>query len=52
MLGRIAFQAAAAGSYNPDEYHINFSDVNLIAIFLIIIGILFGYCFLKKEQNK
>ena len=27
MLGRVAFQAAMKGSYNPDNYYINFNCV-------------------------
>lgn len=52
VIGRVAFQAAAAGSYNPDEYHINFGEVNLLALALIVVGTVFGYYFFKKEQNK
>ena len=50
-IGRVAFQAAMAGSYSPNEYHINFLGVNFVAICLIIIGIVFGYKFYKSETK-
>ncbi|MDI3477949.1 MAG: hypothetical protein PWQ59_1474 [Thermoanaerobacterium sp.] len=50
-IGRVAFQAAMAGSYNPSEYYINFFGVNAIAICLIIIGIVFGYKLYKSETK-
>lgn len=50
-IGRAAYQAAAAGSYNPNDYHINFLGVNFAAICLIIIGIVFGYRLYKSERR-
>ncbi|MTI70532.1 MAG: hypothetical protein FH751_09810 [Firmicutes bacterium] len=50
-IGLVAFQARMAGSYSPKEYHINFLGVNFIAICLIVLGIVFGYLFYKRETK-
>ena len=39
VLGRVAYQAAAAGSYSPMSYDTSFSFANTIAVLLIIVGI-------------
>ncbi|MEG0913980.1 MAG: hypothetical protein RSG53_10295 [Oscillospiraceae bacterium] len=39
ILGRIAYQAAAAGSYNPNDYTVSFLFANVIAVLLMIAGI-------------
>lgn len=39
-LGWIAYQSAAAGSYDPSKYEISFGIANLLAIFLTVLGIL------------
>lgn len=46
-IGKVAFQFAMAGSYSPNEYHINFLFVNIAAICLIIVGIGLGHKFYK-----
>ncbi|PWU67399.1 MULTISPECIES: hypothetical protein [Gracilibacillus] len=48
MMGRIAFQAAMAGSYSRSDYIVNFTVINLFAILLILVGILAGYKIYKK----
>jgi len=52
VLGRVAYQAAAAGSYSPREYSVTFSFPNTIATILVIVGILqLVYSFkLKKDE--
>ncbi len=50
QIGRAAFQAAMAGSYSPRDYYINFLGVNLMAITMIVIGIVFGYRFYKCDR--
>lgn len=50
-IGLAAFQAAMAGSYNPNDYHINFLGVNSAAICLIIIGIVLGYRIYTSEKK-
>ena len=40
VLGRVAYQAAAAGSYSPLSYDVSFTFANMIAVLLIIVGIL------------
>lgn len=52
QIGRIAYQFATAGSYNPNDYHIEFVYVNMAAVFLIGLGIIYGYRFYKKEEKK
>ena len=44
-----AFQCAMAGSYSPNEYHINFLYINMAAICLVIVGIVLGYRFYKMK---
>ena len=39
VLGRVAYQAAAAGSYNPRDYNVSFALATTIAVLLIIVGI-------------
>ncbi len=38
-LGRMAFQAAAAGSYSPADYHIALPGYYLIGLALVVLGI-------------
>jgi len=40
VLGRVAYQAAAAGSYSPLSYDVSFTLANTIAVLLILVGIL------------
>jgi hypothetical protein len=51
-IGRAAFQCAMAGSYSPNDYHINFLGVNIAAVCLVVIGIIFGYKCYKREKEK
>lgn len=51
-IGRAAFQAAAAGSYNPAHYNINFSFIQNSSIFLIILGIVLSVFFYRSESNN
>lgn len=39
VLGRVAYQAAAAGSYSPRDYNVSFALATTIAVLLIVIGI-------------
>ena len=39
-LGYIAYQNAAAGSYDPMKYEMSFGTTNFIAISLVALGIL------------
>ena len=39
VLGRVAYQAAAAGSYSPRDYNVSFAFATTIAVLLIVIGI-------------
>lgn len=40
ILGRVAYQAAAAGSYSPMDYSVSFSHANFLGIALIILGLI------------
>ena len=51
-IGRAAFQMAMAGSYSPSDYYVNFWGINIVAGCLIVIGIVAGYIFYKKEVSK
>lgn len=51
-IGRAAFQCAMAGSYTPNDYHIDFIVINIVAVCLIVIGSVLGYIFYKKETGK
>ncbi|GGM43665.1 hypothetical protein GCM10011351_32060 [Paraliobacillus quinghaiensis] len=50
MMGRVAFQAAMAGSYSPSDYTINFTVINLFAIILILVGVITGYKIYKRAD--
>ena len=39
VLGRVAFQAAAAGSYSPRDYEVSMPLVIIAAVVLILAGI-------------
>lgn len=52
QIGRVAFQSAMAGSYTPNEYHIDFIVINILAVGLIVIGSVSGYLFYRKETGK
>lgn len=50
VLGRVAYQAAAAGSYSPTDYKVSFALATTIAVLLIIVGILqFVIAVIKKS---
>ena len=52
ILGRVAYQAAAAGSYSAMNYAISFPFVTSVSIVLIVLGIVqicyFGI--IKKDK--
>ena len=39
MIGRVAYQAAAAGSYSPSKYDLNLLGYNLMCALVIVIGV-------------
>ena len=39
VLGRMAYQAAAAGSYSPENYRLPLTGYYLIALGLVVLGI-------------
>lgn len=50
-LGRVAYQNAAAGSYSPSEYVMNFSFANTFAVILIVVGLILAtLVFLNKKD--
>lgn len=51
LLGRIAWQTAAAGGYTPSDYAVSFPLVTIASIVLIILGALqVCYGIIKKEK--
>lgn len=50
-IGLAAFQCAMAGSYSPNNYHINFIFVDIVAIGLIVVGLILGYKFYRAEKQ-
>ena len=52
VLGRVAYQAAAAGSYSASNYKISFTFVTIASVALIIFGILqiCYFCIIKKDK--
>lgn len=52
-LGRVAYQAAAAGSYSPQDYAVSMPLLIISAIFLIVIGAaqLF-FCVIRKDDSE
>jgi len=51
-IGLTAFQVSMTGSYSINDYHIDFLGINIAAVCLIIIGVILGYIFYKKENIK
>lgn len=50
-LGRVAFQNAAAGSYSPSDYVMNFTFANTFAVVMIVAGLIFAtLTYLKSRQ--
>lgn len=52
VLGRIAYQAAAAGSYAPSDYEISLPFVTVAAVVLIVVGAIqiCVFVFGKKDE--
>lgn len=52
FLGRVAYQAAAAGGYSASNYEVSFPFVTVASIVLIVLG-LFQICYfgiIKKDK--
>ena len=52
FLGRVAYQAAAAGGYSASNYEVSFPLVTVASIVLIVLG-LFQICYfgiIKKDK--
>ena len=52
FLGRVAYQAAAAGGYSASNYEVSFPFVTVASIVLIVLGLLQIYYFgiIKKDK--
>ena len=52
VLGRVAYQAAAAGGYSASNYEVSFPFVTVASIVLIVLGLLQIYYFgiIKKDK--
>ncbi len=52
-IGYLAFQMARSGSYNPEKYIIDFTEVYWVALGMVIAGVILSLIFyivgLKKE---
>ena len=51
-LGYMAFQAAAAGSYSPDSYEMQFSCANFLAFIMIASGAVGYVTIFLSLRNK
>ena len=49
-LGRVAYQAAAAGSYSSSDYQMNFGLVNFSACVLLFGGIALALYFYRTKN--
>lgn len=53
VLGYIAYQEAAAGSYNAKNYQTSFSIVAVLASILVVVGIMqILLAFLRKSKHS
>lgn len=53
VLGRVAYQAAAAGSYSPTNYEVSLPVVMTSAILLIGVGaVQIGLCAFSKYSKE
>jgi len=50
LLGRMAYQAAAAGSYDPANYRLPLSGYYLLALALIVLGV--GLAVVERRRNS
>ena len=48
-LGRVAYQSAAAGSYTPTDYLMDFRVINILAICMIAVGLAAAAYIYKKN---
>lgn len=51
LLGRIAFQSAAAGSYTSSDYSISLILPIVTGILMITVGLIFAVKAYKSEKN-
>lgn len=52
VLGRIAFQGAAAGSYSPSNYILNITVPTAFAVVLMIVGLIQIVVSIVKKENR
>lgn len=52
VLGRVAFQAAAAGSYSPQDYAVSMPLLTVAAVILIAVGAAQLVFFVIRKGNS
>jgi len=50
LLGRVAFQAAASGSYTPTDYALPLTEYYVVALGIIVLGI--GSLLIQRRSDK
>ncbi len=52
LLGRVAFQAAMAGSYSPQDYRAPFTAPLTLSILFLLAGIILSAWFFLRESRS
>ena len=52
LLGRMAYQAAAAGSYSPADYRLPLLGYYLIALVLVVIGVVLAVVDCRRDARS
>ena len=52
IIGRAAFQAAMKGSYNPDDYFIDFTRLQLLSAVLIVTALILCVKLYIQEKRR
>ena len=51
-IGRAAYQIAAAGSYSPIDYRVDFTGISIVSIIIMVLGLAMAYFFYKAEKSS
>jgi hypothetical protein len=52
VWGRVAYQAAAAGSYTPENFNVNLAGYYLVAGVIVVLGLVDLYANWRREANN
>jgi membrane protein implicated in regulation of membrane protease activity len=52
ILGRVAYQAAATGSYSPEDFHVELVGYYIIAGIVVVLGIVNLYTDWRRGTNN